>query len=177
MAAFIWAFVGERESPYPRGIAPGVDPMLFLALLLAQTEPAAQTTACKATDAALPAGLAGWTSPQDQLEPGKAALLDTVDAKTLKDLPAGAKPGRAVSVAFSIAAAGTYGVALDQPGWIDVVPGTPDGEPLASVAHGHGPDCSSIRKIVRFTLAPGSYRLALTGLAQPKAKVMLIGER
>ncbi|WP_404336818.1 hypothetical protein AB2M62_00315 [Sphingomonas sp. MMS12-HWE2-04] len=148
--------------------------MLFAALLLAQAVPAAQTTACKAKDAALPAALLGWTTPQDQIEPGKAALVDTVDAATLKDLPAGTKPGKAASIAFHVAAAGTYGIALDQPGWIDVTPGARGGTPLKSVAHGHGPDCASIRKIVRFELVPGDYRLAVTGLAQPKAKVMLI---
>jgi hypothetical protein len=148
--------------------------MLLLALLLTQAAPAVQTIACKATDTSLPVSLTGWASPQDQLEPGKAALLDTVDAKTLKDLPAGAKPGRAASVVFRIATAGTYGIALDQPGWIDVVPAAAGSQPLASAAHGHGPECSSIRKIVRFALVPGSYRLALTGLAQPKVKAMLI---
>jgi hypothetical protein len=45
---------------------------------------------------------------------------------------------------------------------------------LVSTAHGHGPECSTIRKIVRFKLDPGSYRLYLTGLAQPRVKAMLV---
>ena len=148
--------------------------LLFAALLLAQTAPAAQTTACKAPDASLPVALTGWTAPGDEFTPGKAVSLDTVDAATLKGAPAGAKPGKAASIAFKIATAGTYGVALDQPGWIDVLPGAAGGAALTSVKHGHGPECSTIRKIVRFKLDPGAYRLYVTGLAQPKAKVMLV---
>ena len=156
--------------------------LLFAALLLTQTAPAAppattqatQATQCKATDASLPAPLLGWTAPGDELTPDKAVTLDTVDAATLKGVPAGAKPGKAAMISFKIAAAGTYGIALDQPGWIDVLPGASGGAALSSVAHGHGPECSTIRKIVRFKLDAGSYRLYLTGLAQPKAKVMLV---
>lgn len=153
--------------------------MLFLALLLApiassQAVPAQATTACKAPDASLPTALTGWSTPGDELVADKAVSLATVDGKTLKGLPRGAKPGRAAMIAFRIAKAGTYGVALDQPGWIDVLPGANGGEPLKSVAHGHGPDCSTIRKIVRFELAPGSYRAFVSGLAQAEAKLMLV---
>ncbi|MHA6718943.1 hypothetical protein ACX40Y_05775 [Sphingomonas sp. RS6] len=147
--------------------------MLILALLLAQTDPA-QTTACKATDASLPAAMAGWSSPGDALTIGRAVALDTVDGASLKGIPAGAKPGRAATIEFEIERAGTYGIALDQRGWIDVLPGTARGEPLSSVAHGHGPDCSTIRKVVRFRLEPGRYRVFVTRLAQAKAKLMLI---
>jgi len=148
--------------------------MLFAALLLVQAAPATQTTACKATDASLPTALAGWTAPGDELTPDKAVSLDTVDATTLKGLPAGTKPGKAASISFRIATAGTYGIALDQPGWIDVLPGAAGGTALTSTTHGHGPECSTIRKIVRFKLEPGAYRLYVTGLTQPKAKVMLV---
>ena len=150
--------------------------MLILALLLAQTVPAGATTACKAPDASLPAALAGWSTPGDTLATDKAVSLDTVDGATLKGLPAGSKPGRAAIVAFRVAKAGTYGIALDQPGWIDVLPGAEGGEALTSVAHGHGPDCSTIRKIVRFQLAPGSYRAVVSGLSQAKAKLMLVAD-
>lgn len=148
--------------------------MLVLALLLAQTVPAQATTACKAPDASLPTALAGWSTPGDELVTGKAVSLATVDAATLKGLPKGARPGRAAMIAFRIAKAGTYGIALDQPGWIDVLPGAEGGAALPSVAHGHGPDCSTIRKIVRFELAPGTYRVFASGLARAKAKVMLV---
>ncbi|WP_313536289.1 hypothetical protein [Sphingomonas sp.] len=153
--------------------------MLLLALMLAplalpQTVPAQATTACKAPDASLPVALAGWSMPGDELVADKAVSLATVDASTLKGLPKGAKPGRAAMIEFRIAKAGTYGIALDQPGWIDVLPGAAGGEALKSVAHGHGPDCSTIRKVVRFELVPGTYRAFASGLQQAKAKLMLV---
>ena len=148
--------------------------LLAAALLLVQTAPAVQTTACKAPDASLPAGLLGWTAPGDEFVPGKAVELDAVDGATLDGLPAGTKPGKAATIGFKVATGGTYGVALDQPGWIDVLPGAEGGAPLKSTAHGHGPDCSTIRKIVRFRLEPGVYRLYVSGLAQPRAKLMLV---
>jgi len=149
--------------------------MLFAAaLLLLQTAPAAQTTACKATDASLPTGLLGWVKPGDEFTPGKAVELDTIDGAALKGLPAGSKPGKAAMIGFRIESAGNYGVAIDQGGWIDVLPGTEGGTALESVKHGHGPDCSTIRKIVRFDLKPGVYRLYISGLSTPKVKAMLV---
>ncbi|NYT42760.1 hypothetical protein HZY97_18440 [Sphingomonas sp. R-74633] len=149
--------------------------MLFAAaLLLLQTAPAAQTTACKATDASLPTSLIGWVKPGDEFVPGKAVELDTIDGAALKGLPAGSKPGKAAMIGFKIERAGIYGVALDQGGWIDLLPGTEGGAALTSVKHGHGPDCSTIRKIVRFDLKPGLYRLYVSGLSTPKVKAMLV---
>ncbi|HWU95526.1 MAG TPA: hypothetical protein VN029_08000 [Sphingomonas sp.] len=151
--------------------------MLFAAaLLLLQTAPApaTQTTACKATDASLPTGLLGWVKPGDEFVPGKAVELDTIDAAALKGLPAGSKPGKAAMIGFKVEIAGIYGIALDQGGWIDVVPGTEGGAALTSVKHGHGPECSTIRKIVRFQLTPGTYRLYVSGLPGAKVKAMLV---
>ncbi len=131
--------------------------MLFLAaLLLAQTAPAP----CAAIDANLPAAYAGWTSPGTALAPGKAVAFK-------------AESGAATAT-FHIATAGIYGVALDQKGWIDVYTGTSGGEALKSVSHREGDPCWSIRKIVRFQLAPGDYRLSITKLPQPGARAMLI---
>ncbi len=143
--------------------------MILAALLLAQTAP------CTAMDATLSAPLAGWTAPGTAatLDPGKAVTLKAADAATLSSLPKDAKPGGAAAIDFRVATAGSYGIALDQAGWIDVVPGA-GGASLKSVAHGHGPECSTIRKIVRFQLQPGSYRLVLTGLKKPDARVMLV---
>ncbi len=150
--------------------------LLAAALLLVQTAPApaTRTTACKATDASLPTGLLGWVKPGDEFVPGKAVELDTIDAAALKGLPAGSKPGKAAMIGFKVETAGIYGVALDQAGWIDVLPGTGGGAALASVKHGHGPECSTIRKIVRFDLKPGLYRLYVSGLPGAKVKAMLV---
>ncbi len=143
--------------------------MLFAALLVAQT------ATCAATDAALPAPLAAWTLvPNGELAPGKAVMRPTLEpAAVVPALPAGAKPGRAMSTGFTVTVPGTYGIALDEPGWIDVTPGG-QATPLASTAHGHGPDCSTIRKIVRYHLEPGFYRVTVTGLQAAMAKLMVV---
>ncbi|RYG77424.1 MAG: hypothetical protein EON59_17290 [Alphaproteobacteria bacterium] len=127
--------------------------MFAAALLLAQTAPA-----CTAMDANLPAPLAGWAMTHKGLMLGHAGTLDATDGKATTD--------------FRIDTAGTYGIALDQPGWIDVA--AKGGAALVSVKHGHGPDCSTIRKIVRFELKPGAYTLTLAKLTKPVAKVMLV---
>lgn len=145
--------------------------MLLAALLLLQAAPQ-----CGATDAALPANLSGWTAPVAEFGANKAVMLQAGELAKLTDVPAGTKPGGAAVIGFKIERAGRYGVALDQRGWIDVVPGASGGEALKSVLHGHGPQCSTIRKIVRFDLKPGVYRLYLTGLDKPAAKVMLVAD-
>jgi hypothetical protein len=113
--------------------------------------------ACATTDTDLPAPLAGWATT------GTGMAMDRAF-----QLPA---TGGAADAAFTIANGGRYRVALDQGGWIDLVR---DGKPLTSVAHGHGPNCTTIRKIVDFDLTPGSYTLKLTKLTKAQAKVMLV---
>lgn len=146
--------------------------MLLAALLLLQAAPAAPQ--CAAMDTGLAANLSGWTAPGGEFGVNQSARLQAGELAKFPDVPAGAKPGGAVMIGFTVETAGRYGVALDQRGWIDVVPGASGGEPLKSVAHGHGPACSTIRKIVRFDLQPGVYRLYLTGLDMPDATVMLV---
>jgi hypothetical protein len=135
--------------------------LLLSALLLQPASPSPPTSqpapACAATDQALPASLAPWRSPA----------------------PAGAvvRPGIAVSVpptaplTVEIAEAGTYGVAIDQGAWIDMAH---DGTVLHSVNHGHGPACSTIRKIVDFALEPGRYTLTLSRTEAPAIRLLVV---
>lgn len=146
--------------------------MLFLAaLLLAQTAPAT----CAAIDATLAAPLKAWTLvPGGDLAPGKAIMRPTLEPQDVVPmLPAGAKPGRAMTAGFTVTIAGTYGIVLDQAGWIDVIPGG-QAAPLTSIAHQHGPACSTIRKIVRYHLEPGFYRVNVTGVKAAMVKLMVI---
>lgn len=163
--------------------------MLLAALILAQTAP------CTAMDVDLPAKLAAWATPGhgdpgDLTRPVTLRSLKPEDLDRIRQNPRKvvtvadamaaiearpkepAQTGGASEIGFRIDKAGTYGIALDQPGWIDVAPEA--SAPLASVEHGHGPECSTIRKIVRFDLQPGAYRLTLTKLTRPQAKVMLV---
>jgi hypothetical protein len=144
--------------------------LLYAAMLLAQDAPAP----CAAMDAALPAPLSAWTLvPGGELAVGKAIMRPTLAATMLPSLPAGAKPGRVMTAGFTVDIAGTYGIALDQAGWIELVPGGQTAA-LASIGHGHGPACSTIRKIVRYRLEPGFYRVTVTGLKVAMAKLMLV---
>lgn len=145
--------------------------MLFAILSLLQATVVAPQ--CPATDVALTANLSGWTAPSTAFGINKAVIVKAGD---VAGVPAGAKPGGAVVIRFSVPNAERYGIALDQRGWIDIVPGASGGAALKSTVHGHGPDCSMIRKIVRFDLKPGTYRLYLTGLEKPVAKVMLVAD-
>lgn len=78
---------------------------------------------------------------------------------------------KAGMVVFDIAKAATYRVALSGPAWIEVVGGN---KAVKSVGHGHGPDCSSIRKIVDFTLTPGRYLLQLSASEAAEVTAMIV---
>jgi hypothetical protein len=140
-------------------------------VLLAQAAPAP----CARIDATLSPALAGWRSNGDDLAGGRAVTVAAVDptAARLTDIPAPTRPGKMVVTSVTVARAGTYGIALDQPGWIDLYPQR-SGTALTSALHGHGPACTSIRKIVRYQLAPGTYFVVVSGMQQPRAKLMLV---
>ncbi len=160
--------------------------ILFPLLLLAAADPAIAPT-CAAI-APPPAELAGWKETQPlaaatsaqglsaaMLTAGKSlelALRQTNEVTyTLAPQRAPAATSHGGMVQFKVTAAGTYRIAIDSAAWIDVVAG---GTGLTSVGHGHGPDCSGIRKMVDFKLAPGSYVLQIAGNATPKVHVMLV---
>lgn len=145
--------------------------------------------ACPATPA-LPAELAGWTrrtplgAAPNAREAGANARLavgSAVDGtllatRTVRYALAPSKPGASTSFGglylFSVAEAGRYRVALGRAAWIDVVK---DGKASVSTAHGHGPDCSNIRKMVDFALEPGDYLLQISG--SPEGSMPLLVTR
>lgn len=61
------------------------------------------------------------------------------------------------------------GVALSGPAWIDVVSGE---KAATSIEHGHGPDCSGIRKIVWFDLPAGRQLVQIAGAKETSIRVM-----
>lgn len=134
--------------------------------------------ACAAADLGLPADLTAWHSRATVA----GAMLAIGEAATVALQPVAAvgyavppeKPGAAGSFGgsamFEVASAGTYRVSLSEGAWIDVVGG---GKTVASTAHGHGPECTSIRKIVAFPLTAGSYTLQLSGSAKPAIAVLI----
>jgi hypothetical protein len=152
----------------------------LLGLVLAQAATAPSPTGaaepaptCASLDRSLPAALASWTIDGERLVAGHAVTLQGTAPTAL---PSG-RPGREATIAFSVPMNGVYGIALDQRGWIDVLPVMDQGapRPLRPVDHSHAPACSTIRKIVSFELNAGTYySLSLSGLPNAMARVMLI---
>lgn len=62
-------------------------------------------------------------------------------------------------------------VALDGGAWIDLVR---DGVVVASAAHGHGPACSGIRKMVEFDVTPGRYLLQIVNAPTASIDAMAV---
>jgi hypothetical protein len=142
---------------------------------------------CAAMDTALPAPLAGWTTkapltaaaqvsrvPGAPLPPGKAFTATLLPASGVSFPAPPAKAGDAASHAglfgLTVKEAGTYRVALGAGAWIDLVK---DDKAVASSAHAHGPACSTVRKMVDFTLPPGDYVVQISGSADLKVAIMV----
>ncbi|NLS25228.1 hypothetical protein S2M10_01910 [Sphingomonas sp. S2M10] len=110
----------------------------------------------------LPRSLSGWEV--------SGAGLDTRHATTIP-----AKNGTA-EIRVTIRKAGLFGIAADQPGWIDVARG--NGRPLRMLSRAENIACANIRKIVYYRLDPGIYRVIVGKLQTPRVKLMLVhGDR
>lgn len=150
----------------------------------------AAEAACPNGRTDIPAEWAGWDKARpltavaahegDQGDPDAAfAVGQAVDLKLRPDAEVThAKPPKAADGASSfgglalvhIARAGRYSVGLGGPTWVDL---TRDGKPTESIAHGHGPACSPIRKAVAFDLAPGDYVVDLSGNKTADIRLMI----
>lgn len=155
--------------------------MTTVVLALAQAQP---TAACPITPLALPAELAGWRAGRvatasaqatgaPALSPGQGTrvALHPIAHVSLPVRPAKPGPGgHAGLLAFHVPRAGRYRVLQGAPGWMEMVR---NGRAIASTTHGHGPQCSGIRKMVDFDLGPGRHVLELVGVADPVVTVMV----
>jgi hypothetical protein len=147
---------------------------------IAQDAPMAMPQAapvCPRDAAPIPAALSPWadrkplTAATDKVSLGKTMLAPgTAVDLALADTPAvtyvvrPSHPGGSVShggmLTLTVGSAGTYRVAIGSGAWLDLVK---DGISLESVAHGHGPACSGVRKMVDFALQSGVYVLQVAG--------------
>lgn len=126
----------------------------------------ARDAVAAATDAAAAASapIAIGRAVDAALEPAAAVHFAAAPGKT------GEGESRAGLLAFSVETAGSYRVALGAGAWVDVIQG---GTALASTAHGHGPQCSGIRKMVDFSLTPGTYLLQIATSPNPSIAVLV----
>ncbi|WP_255326564.1 hypothetical protein [Sphingobium sp. EM0848] len=135
----------------------------------------------------LPAPLASWNQPiplqaaadrkgaaRAALTPGQAVAMTLLPTPSVVYPLRPAKPGGTVSygglASFTVKEAGTWRVALGSGAWVDVVK---DGKAMESVAHGHGPDCSGIRKMVDYALQPGRYTLQMAANGEDRLALIV----
>jgi len=146
--------------------------LLPLALLIAQTGAAAPAPNCDAVRVAMPASLVGWSNTGAPGAIGRAFTVAAADPATIRGLRAGevTRTGGAALVPFEVMRDATYRVALSDKAWVDVVAGK---SVIKSIAHGHGPACSGITKVVDFPLKRGRYALHITGIAAPSVRVLI----
>jgi hypothetical protein len=169
--------------------------LMALALAFASASPTlsaqAARRACPAQDASLPPQFAGWTARAASTSAAKAgdlreASLAVGKAVTATLHPTGemayvaepekadGPPGYGGMFNLTIDQPGTYTVALGSGPWVDVVE---TGKSLDSTAHGHGPDCSTIHKVVAFSLRPGRYVVQVVANADPTLAIMIARNR
>lgn len=136
----------------------------------------------------VPADLAGWSAAH---RPVKAAIKASAASRALLEQGVAAdtalvptpkvayaiepgKPGGSLSFgglfAFDIVTAGRYRVAQSGRSWVDVIV---DGKAIPSVAHGHGPDCSGIAKMVEYDLPAGRHLLQIAANGEQALTVMV----
>ena len=102
-------------------------------------------------------------------KPVVATLTPIVHVQFAAPPAKGAAEGFGGVFTLSLKQAARVGIGLSGPAWVDVVTGT---TPVASVDHGHGPDCSGIRKIVWFDLSAGRHLVQVAGSKNAEIRVM-----
>ena len=73
--------------------------------------------------------------------------------------------------AFTVETADEYTVALGAAAWIDVLE---DGKAMEPSTFGHGPECTTIRKMVTFALESGVHVLQVAGSGSEALRVMVV---
>lgn len=143
---------------------------------------------CGAMDADIPAPYAAWnakaevTSAADaagldmaRLTPGRAATAKLHPTRQVAYTTQPEKPGGSVAsggmLALDIVEAGTYRVGVSSGAWLDLMDG---GKAVVSTAHGEGPACTTLRKMVDFPLHPGRYVVQISANAEPTIGILVI---
>lgn len=142
---------------------------------------------CATATVILPAELADWGKRAPLAAAGAvgdvdAAMLTAGAAVEARLRPAAdvryvtspQKPARAGGhgglFSFEVSQPGTYRVAMSGGGWVDILNG---GRPASTSAHGHGPACSGIRKMIDFPLNRGRYVVQVMGNPDPSVALLI----
>jgi len=150
-------------------------------------EDAAKPVCSTALNSALPEAWKGWAVPeavpaaatpatQSEILIGQAY---TAPLKATASVSYSVQPKKTLEGTFgglfmlTVEKAGVYTVGLDQSGWVDVVR---DGKVIKSSGHGHGPDCSTIRKMVDFRLDPGHYTVQVSNAPKETAVIAVVAK-
>lgn len=127
------------------------------------------------TPATLSAAASEGSASRSRLFIGQAVRLTLLSTPEVRYPLRPEKPGGSGSygglVRIDVSEPGTYRVVLGSAAWIDLVGG---GKAVISTAHGHGPDCSGIRKIVDFPLTAGRYTLQIAANSEPQTTVLIV---
>lgn len=116
------------------------------------------------------AGMQAFGAPSLILGKPVAASLTPADHVQYAAPPAkDAKEGYGGLFTVALKQPARVGIALSGAAWVDAVDGT---EALTSTDHGHGPDCSGIRKIVWFDLSAGRHIIQIAGSKTRDIRIM-----
>ena len=166
----------------------------------APTAPEGASPACPAKPVALPADLLGWSAPATDRAMTKyyprahwlRGLNTRVSLYPIGDVGFVATPEKPVApgtyggmMSVSVSKPGRLRIALGERAWVDLVRGDDKafvktgrkGVLVPSVAHGHGPDCSGIAKIVEYDVVPGRYVIQIVNAPQAKIRAMAVAPR
>ena len=123
---------------------------------------------------ALPAPLAAQTPPPVPTCGAVDAALRPIAELQAAVPPHQARDGGATTGArldLEIAAPGSYEILVDHAAWIDLVQGD---AALRSTARAQAMPCTTVRKIVDFSLSPGRYVIQLSGTTAASARLLVV---
>lgn len=172
-----------------RHISGGLLAAMLLAVPTVAAAPAKQAPACPAAPV-LPPELADWAravpgktfyaygEPREADFPTLGAARTELPLHKFESLRYWITPERKPDpfkfgglVPIEVKKAGRLIVALDAGAWIDLVR---DAKFVKPAAHGHGPACSGIRKMVEFDVAPGRYVLQISSAPAASVRAMAV---
>ncbi|MBP2160770.1 MULTISPECIES: homogentisate 1,2-dioxygenase [Asticcacaulis] len=161
--------------------------LLALTPYAALADAAAKPVCSTALNSALPAAWSDWATPETVPAAATPATQPEIllgraynaPLKATASVSYAVQPRKITDGTFgglfmlTVEKAGIYTIGLDQAGWIDVVR---DGKVIKSSGHGHGPDCSTVRKMVDFKLDPGHYTVQISNAPKDTAVIAAVAK-